>query len=167
MNTGHFELVIAPKQVTQIEIADSENDSKVSLYYKPARELYDIQRRAKTISMSESFEGAMPESPQSVQKQVSCSQQVWNREQIDDFVRKLGFLETQKVDEPVKMFQQLNQVHGVWDVIELDPGNQLKIKSGFFLQRVSISASQMINGDSKGVNNRHTVWFHYKFGKGL
>ena len=141
MNTGHFELVITPKQVTQIEIeefADSENGSKVSLYYKPARELYDIQRRAKTISMSESFEGAMPESPQSVQKQVSCSQEVWNREQIDDFVRKLGFLETQKVDEPVKMFQQLNQVHGNIIAIMYKSSwilkNQLKIESGFFSQ---------------------------------
>ena len=32
---------------------------------------------------------------------------------------------------------------------------QLKIKSGFFLNRVNISANQMIIGNSKGVNNRH------------
>ena len=112
MSTGHFELVIVPKRVTikTEQSVDCEYSSKVSLYYKPARELYDIQRRAKVISFSETFEGAIPESPQSVQKQVPYSQEVWNREQIDDFVRKLGFLETQKVDEPVKMFQQLNQV---------------------------------------------------------
>ena len=35
------------------------------------------------------------------------------------------------------------------------PEKQLKIVSGFFLKRVNISANQMINGDSKGVNNRH------------
>ena len=42
--------------------------------------------------------------------------------------------------------------------VELSPEKQLKIKSGFFLNGVNISASQMIIGNSKGVNNRH-VWF--------
>ena len=38
--------------------------------------------------------------------------ETWNNEQIDDFVRKLGFLENQTAedDEQVKLFQQLNQV---------------------------------------------------------
>ena len=39
--------------------------------------------------------------------------------------------------------------------IHLVPEKQLKIKSGFFLNRVNISANQMIIGNSKGVNNRH------------
>ena len=42
--------------------------------------------------------------------------------------------------------------------VELNPEKQLKIKSGFFLNRVNISANQMIIGSSKGVNNRH-MWF--------
>ena len=42
--------------------------------------------------------------------------------------------------------------------VELNPVKQLKIESGFFLNRVNISANQMIIGNSKGVNNRH-VWF--------
>ena len=42
--------------------------------------------------------------------------------------------------------------------VELNPEKQLKIRSGFFLNRVNISANQMIIGNSKGVNNRH-VWF--------
>ena len=42
--------------------------------------------------------------------------------------------------------------------VELDPEKQLKIKNGFFLKKVNISANQMKSGDSKGVNNRH-IWF--------
>ena len=38
--------------------------------------------------------------------------------------------------------------------VELNPEKQLQIKSGFFLNRVNISANQMIIGNSKGVNNR-------------
>ena len=37
----------------------------------------------------------------------------------------------------------------------MNPEKQLKIKSGIFLNRVNISANQMIIGNSKGVNNRH------------
>ena len=44
----------------------------------------------------------------------------------------------------------LNYVH-----VELNPEKQLKIKSGCFLNRVNISANQMIIGNSEGVNNRH------------
>ena len=46
----------------------------------------------------------------------------------------------------------------VYVQVELDPKTQLKVKSGFFLKRVNISANQMIDGDSRGVNNRH-IWF--------
>ena len=43
---------------------------------------------------------------------LHCVSETWNNEQIDDFVRKLGFLESQTtdVDQQVKLFQQLNQV---------------------------------------------------------
>ena len=51
--------------------------------------------------------------------------------------------------------------------VELDPEKQLKIKSGFFLTRVNISANQMISGDSKCQQQTCAVWLHYKFGKGL
>lgn len=34
----------------------------------------------------------------------------WNKDQIDDFVRKLGFLEKQDVEQTVKQFQRLNEV---------------------------------------------------------
>ena len=46
----------------------------------------------------------------------------------------------------------------IWTIVvhvELNPEKQLKIKSGFFLNRVNISANQMIIGNSKGVNDRH------------
>ena len=39
--------------------------------------------------------------------------------------------------------------------VELNAEKQLKIKSGFFVNRVNISANQMNIGNSKGVNNRH------------
>ena len=113
MNTGYFELVISPKQASQTDHDDNAGAEKscgVFLYYQPTRELEIVRNRANTISQSESSEGTMPGSPHSIQYQVSGTQEAWNRDQIDDFVRKLGFLQTQKVDEPVKMFQQLNQV---------------------------------------------------------
>ena len=42
----------------------------------------------------------------------SCVSETWNNEEIDDFVRKLGFLESQgpDVDQKAKNFQQLSQV---------------------------------------------------------
>ena len=42
----------------------------------------------------------------------TLSSETWNNERIDDFVRKLGFLEshTTDIDQQVKSFQQLNQV---------------------------------------------------------
>ena len=50
--------------------------------------------------------------PAVVQRQFSCVAETWNNEQIDDFVRKLRFLEAQSADvqQKVKIFQQLNQV---------------------------------------------------------
>ena len=51
--------------------------------------------------------------------------------------------------------------------VELNPEKQLKIKSGFFLNRVNISANQMIIGNSKDVNNRHVRFgFITSSGKG-
>lgn len=44
---------------------------------------------------------------------MSCALEKWNNKQIDDFVQKLGFLESQTTDDDqqVKLFQQLNQVY--------------------------------------------------------
>ena len=46
-------------------------------------------------------------------KKLSCVSERWSNKHIDDFVQKLGFLESQTtdVDQQVKSFQQLNQVH--------------------------------------------------------
>ena len=42
---------------------------------------------------------------------LHCVSETWNIEQIDDFVRKLGFLENQTTDvDQAKSFQQLYQV---------------------------------------------------------
>ena len=48
-----------------------------------------------------------------------------------------------------------NRVPIVYVHVELKAEKQLKIKSGFFLNRVNILANQMIIGNSKGVNNKH------------
>ena len=113
MKSGFFELIITPKQGLQVELeerGDADSNSKILLYYEPVRELHVIKNRAKTLSLTESCDGAVPFSPPHMDTQVSSFQEVWNREQIDDFVRKLGFLESHKVEEQVKAFQLLNQV---------------------------------------------------------
>ena len=44
---------------------------------------------------------------------LSCILETWDTKQIDDFVQKLGFLESQTTDvnQQVKLFQQLSQVY--------------------------------------------------------
>jgi len=108
MSTGYFELIVVPKQnnkVSQITtgIVD-ECNSKVLLHYQPKREHYHQQY------ISRSFVNNKLSTPPSVRKNLCCTLEQWNSEQIDEFVRKLGFLEAQKVEQPVKRFQQLNQV---------------------------------------------------------
>jgi len=127
MNTGHFKLIIASHRTLENLQMDTDINSscKVLLYYEPIKELFDRKfKRTRGVSESSgTTDNSLVTSPPHYQKQASCSPEIWNREQIDDFVRKLGFLETQKVDQPenlileaqkseqrVKTFQQLNQV---------------------------------------------------------
>ena len=127
MNTGHFELIIAPNKIPEVSLMDTDINSscKVLLYYEPIKELFDRKfKRTRGVSESSATtDSSSVASPPHFQTQVSGSPEIWNREQIDDFVRKLGFLETQKVDQSenlalevqkseqrVKAFQQLNQV---------------------------------------------------------
>ena len=127
MKTGYFELIITP---TDTSLMDTNLDSgcKMILYYEPIKELFDRKFRKRGASESTSSDVSMVSSPPPppspyFQKQASYLPETWNREQIDDFVRKLGFLETQKADQSekpvaeaqkpeqrVKAFQQLNQV---------------------------------------------------------
>ena len=84
MEHGHFKLIIRPMKIVYISKID-------------CGESYD--------SHSNVFLHFKPQ-------MSSCISETWNNEQIDDFVRKLGFLESQTpdVDQQVKMFQQLSQV---------------------------------------------------------
>ena len=84
METGHFKLVIKPKRI----IGTSKMDYEAT-----------AEQNSEVLLHYE-------------QRQFSCVAETWNNEQIDDFVRKLGFLEAQSTDveQKVKIFQQLNQV---------------------------------------------------------
>jgi len=110
MSTGHFKLIVQPKQSNNASLigigAASECKSEVLLRYQPVKELYPIMQRP--VSQSDSFERS--KSNTSRRNMSSLPEETWNSEQTDEFVRKLGFLEAQKVEQPVKRFQQLNQV---------------------------------------------------------
>jgi len=107
MSTGYFELIVVPKQrnkVSQITGTVHECKSKVLLHYQPKWEHYHQQYMCRTYVTNKL------RTPPSLKRNLLCSQVQWNSDQIDEFVRKLGFLEAQKVEQPVKRFQQLNQV---------------------------------------------------------
>ena len=116
MKTGYFELVIMPKRIAGTSKMDyeatAEHNSEILLHYEPATASFLQKRRLQTLSESYDETLLSVMSPPSMQKQVSCVWETWINEQIDDFVRKLGFLEAQSVDveQKVKLFQQLNQV---------------------------------------------------------
>jgi len=103
MTTGYFELIIVPKKITESISMDSDTTgeyiSKVHLHFKLTGVKDETSENNDTLS--------------SIQKDLSIK---WNSEQIDDFVRKLGFIEDQKVEKPIKLFQQLNQVQYVYDI---------------------------------------------------
>ena len=86
------------------ENEETTENTSVLLHYEPAREIF--LRRQRRV-MSESF------SPSHMEEPLSCGSETWNNDQIDDFVRKLGFLEAQNadMDKSVKFFQQINQVN--------------------------------------------------------
>ena len=108
MTSGQFELIIKPKRVTSTSKLEyetiAEHNSEVLLHYEPTM---DLQKR-RLQHLSQSYDDTSSSVP-SAERQFS---ETWNNEQIDDFVRKLGFLEAQKteVEQKVKLFQQLSQV---------------------------------------------------------
>lgn len=107
LKTGHFKLTIVPKTIVSITATCDEltsENASVSLNFEPAKEIEFKKER-----LQESYDEAS--SPVTMQH-FSCMSETWNNDQIDDFVRKLGFLETQslEVEQSVRFFQQLNQV---------------------------------------------------------
>jgi len=107
MNTGYFKLVIKPKRIIYVSEMDDgesdENKSEVLLHYKPSTESRN-QQQILYDSHNKSFQPTTAY----IETQLSCVSETWNNEQIDDFVRKLGFLESQTAN--VKLFQQSSQV---------------------------------------------------------
>ena len=89
----------------------AEDNSSFLLHYVPEREVYFRKQRERVFfeSYHETFSPSKqaPEEPQ-----ILCVSETWNNDQINDFVRKLGFLEAQSADveQSVKLFQQMNQV---------------------------------------------------------
>eukprot|EP00731_Ephydatia_muelleri_P026772 Em0018g872a len=63
-------------------------------------------------TVSSSLEEDPPQSPQAVKKdKESSGKERWSKEQIDDFVRKLGFLDAEKEGgDKIKLFLRLNEV---------------------------------------------------------
>ena len=116
MKTGYFELVICPKRIVGHTQTDDEaaagGTSEVLLHYHPMKELYHRKYRQSVLndSASQDLDSSMAMSPVVSERQHSVLLETWNNKQIEDFVRKLGFLEAQTVEQPVKTFQQLNQV---------------------------------------------------------
>ena len=113
MNSGHFKLIIKPKRITSTSKIDCEtiieHKSEVLLNYEPTMESYLQRRRLQRLPESHDDTS----SSSHVERQFSSVSETWNNEQIDDFVRKLGFLEAQstQVEQKVKLFQQLSQVY--------------------------------------------------------
>ena len=109
MNSGHFELIIKPMRITSTSKMDRktvvEHKSEVLLKYEPTLESYLQRLRMQHLSGD-------PFTSSHIQRQFSNVSETWSNEQIDEFVRKLGFLEAQspEVEEKVKLFQQLSQV---------------------------------------------------------
>ena len=105
MKSGHFKLVIKPKKISG---TTAEHSSEVLLHYEPTIESYLQKLRFQRLSVCHDNAS----SPSHIERQFSSVSETWNSEQIDDFVRKLGFLEAQSADveEKVKLFQQLSQV---------------------------------------------------------
>ena len=116
MESGHFRLAIKPKKVTSTSKMEyeilPEHNSEFLLYYEPSMESFLQRRRLQTMSESHE-ELSLPVLSPPTERHTSCVTETWNNEQIDDFVRKLGFLEAQNTDteQKVKLFQQLNQVN--------------------------------------------------------
>ena len=117
MSSGYFELVICPKRIAgSSQTDDKAGASEVLLHYQPMKELVHRKYQSQSVfsdlhSPQDVVDCSMTMLPSPILKtQPSVLLETWNSEQIDDFVRKLGFLEAQTVEQPVKRFQQMNQV---------------------------------------------------------
>ena len=124
MKNGYFKLIIVPSRVAEASLMDADRErdcSKILLSYQPIDELFHRKYRTREPSESSSSElflkkfrareaSESSSSDVSSPKQVSCVSEEWNSEQIDEFVRKLGFLEAEKVRKSVETFQDINQV---------------------------------------------------------
>ena len=89
----------------------TEENTSFVLHYVPAREVYFRRQRERILSKSY-HETFSPSKVAYTEPQFLCVSETWNEDQINDFVRKLGFLEAQSpdVEQSVKLFQQMNQV---------------------------------------------------------
>jgi len=110
MKTGYFEVDIRPLQISEFSQAGTVHcSSDVILHYKPMKELHHRKCKHTTLGDSQLSETSLPKSPSSDITSSDITEN-WNSVQIDDFVRKLGFLEEESLEKPVRIFQQLNQV---------------------------------------------------------
>jgi len=109
MDTGYFQVTTQPKKWSNFSTANTGTaakfSSEVSLHFKPMGEFYYKKHKSKTASDAD-FTESYATTPMGKEKSLD----MWKREKIDDFVRKLGFLEAQTEEQSVKTFQQLNQV---------------------------------------------------------
>jgi len=109
MDTGYFQLMTQPKIQANISPPDSDaavmSNSEFGLYFEPMGEFYYKKNRSNTVSDVDFTDSITPTTKKSLPKL-----DMWKREKIDDFVRKLGFIEAQTKEASVKTFQQLNQV---------------------------------------------------------
>lgn len=106
-----------PKKIAgtvDVENEVAEENTSFVLHYVPAREVYFRRQRERVLSESYN-ETFSPSKMAYTEPQFPCVSETWNEDQINDFVRKLGFLEAQSpdVDQSVKLFQQMNQV-SIW-----------------------------------------------------
>ena len=99
------------------ENEETTENTSVLLHYEPAREICFLRHRHRVIS-----ESCSPLAMSHMKAPLSCVSETWNNDQIDDFVRKLGFLEAQNadMDKSVKFFQQMNQVNTYMQMVYIN-----------------------------------------------
>ena len=143
METGCFNLVIKPKRITGTSKMDyeatAEHNSGVLLHYEPAMTSFLQKRRLQTVSESDETSLQVPATR--VVRQFSCVAETWTNDQIDDFVRKLGFLEAQGPggDETTKSSQQSNQSTNVEQKVKLfQQLNQVANQSGYIITSLHV-----------------------------
>ena len=97
MGTGYFNIVIVQKRITEASQVNTDTSDQCTSEVLLKFVLTGVEHKSfKTENGSESSSSSL--------------NLKWNTEQIDDFVRKLGFIEDQDIEQPIKVFQQLNQV---------------------------------------------------------